>query len=203
MVDLVHQLSGKYVVYVLECEPTDGKPYRYVGQSTNIEKRVCEHVGLKKGGASWCALHKPTDIVTCRVCNTKEEAAAMEVMLTTLHQAQVGYQNCRGGRWNMPGDMKKKPPHFEKAEEYYNSPRSDKTEKSDPETFDEAVNGIGIVDGKVFPPFEKDPTPMYSVLAPKDEEGKLLGTPPKECIKFKNSKDPDGRLGILAGLVMH
>ena len=103
----------------------------------------------------------------------------------------------------MPGDMKKKPPHFEKAEEYYNSPRSDKTEKSDPETFDEAVNGIGIVDGKVFPPFEKDPTPMYSVLAPKDEEGKLLGTPPKECIKFKNSKDPDGRLGILAGLVMH
>ena len=44
---------------------------------------------------------------------------------------------------------------------------------------------------------------MYSVLAPKDEEGKLIGTPPKECIKFKNSKDPDGRLGILAGLVVH
>ena len=99
-------------------------------------------------GASWCTIHKPIDIVTCRVCNTKEEAAAMEVMLTTLHQAQVGYQNCRGGRWNMPGDMKKKPPHFEKAEEYFTSPRSDNTEKSE-ETFDEAVNGI--VDGKLFP----------------------------------------------------
>ena len=68
---------------------------------------LCEHLGLKKGGASWCALHKPIDIITCRVCNTKEEAAAMEVMLTALHQAQIGYQHCRGGRWNMPGDMKK------------------------------------------------------------------------------------------------
>ena len=75
--------------------------------------------------------------------------------------------------------------------------------------FSKKLLGIGIVDGKVFPvaiPSKKenvDPTPLYSVLAPKDEEGKLLETPPKECIKFENSKDPDGRLGILAGLIMH
>ena len=71
----------------------------------------------------------------------------------------------------MPGDMKKKPPHFEKAEEYYNSPRSDKTEKSDPETFDEAVNGIGIVDGKVFPPFEKTPLQCIQFLLQKMKKG--------------------------------
>ncbi len=40
MVDLVHQLHGKYIVYVLECEPADGKAYRYVGSSVNAEKGV-------------------------------------------------------------------------------------------------------------------------------------------------------------------
>ena len=108
----------------------------------------------------------------------------MEVMLTALHQAQVGYQHCRGGRWNMPGDMKKKPPHFDSAEEYFTSPRSDKTEQSEE-----------LLPGEL--------PPMYHVLAPKDEEGQLTEAPPKECLKFQNPKDPDGRLGILAGLVLH
>ena len=38
--------------------------------------------------------------------------------------------------------------------------------------------------------------PMYHVLAPKDEEGPITEIPPKECLKFKNPKDPDGKLGI-------
>ena len=50
---------------------------------------------------------------------------------------------------------------------------------------------------------EEMPTPMYHVLAPKDEDGKITEAPPKECLKFQNPKDPDGRLGILAGLVTH
>ena len=48
----------------------------------------------------------------------------------------------------MPGDMKKKPPHFDKTEEYFTSPRSTETEKSEE---------------------DDDPTPMYSVLAPSDD----------------------------------
>ena len=201
MVDLVHQLSGKHIVYVLQCEPLDGKETRYVGTSTSIEKRTCEHLGLAKSkGASWCAKHKPVSVLEVRVCNTKEEAACMEVMLTSIHQAQVGYQHCRGGRWNMPGDMRKKPPHFDNAEEYYTSPRSTATEKSEePEmTHDQWVNGVTHVDGKLamLPP-------MYHVLAPKDEEGRITEPPPRECLKFQNPKDPDGRLGILAGLVLH
>ena len=40
MVDLVHQLTGKHIVYVLQCEPLDGKETRYVGTSTSIEKNI-------------------------------------------------------------------------------------------------------------------------------------------------------------------
>ena len=93
----------------------------------------------------------------------------------------------------------KKPPYWDNAEEYYTSPRSTTTEKSEePEmTHDQWVNGNTHVDGKLLP------TPMYHVLAPKDEEGHITEPPPRECLKFQNPKDPDGRLGILAGLVMH
>ena len=88
--------------------------------------------------------------------------------------------------------MRKKPPLFDPAEGYYTSPRSTATEKSEePEVPSEA------------PPSELPP--MYHVLAPKDEEGRITEPPPKECLKFPNPnpKDPDGRLGILAGLVLH
>ena len=187
MVDIVHHLRGRHIVYVLECEESEGRPYRYVGSSTNVEKRLCEHLGLKKGGASWCALHKPVSVIECRVCNTKEEAAAMEVMLATIHMSQIGFQNCAGGRLNMPGDKKKKPPHFDNVEYYTTSPRSDKTEKS-ASSIDETVQKL---------------PPMYHVLAPKDEDGQITEAPPKECLKFQNPKDPDNRLGILAGLVLH
>ena len=97
------------------------------------------------------------------------------------------------------GGHEKKPPHFDNAEEYYTSPRSTATEKSEePElTHDQMVNGVTHVDDKLLP------TPMYHVLAPKDEEGRITEPPPRECLKFQNPKDPDGRLGILAGLVLH
>ena len=75
-------------------------------------------------------------------------------------------------------------PDCDSAEEYFTSPRSDQTEKSEASLPSELP-------------------PMYHVLAPKDEEGQITANPPKECLKFKNSKDPDGKLGILAGLVLH
>ena len=118
--DLVHNLKGKIVVYCLECEPdAEGRPFRYVGCTTNCERRMAEHMGMKEGGAAWCKSHKPIDVISVRVCNTKEEAAVMETMLCSLHQATIGYQGCRGSRWNMNQDMKKKPPYFDKATEYY------------------------------------------------------------------------------------
>ena len=80
--------------------------------------------------------------------------------------------------------MKKETAHFDSAEEYFTCPRSDKTEKSEESLPSELP-------------------PMYHVLAPKDEEGQVTEAPPKECLEFKTPKDPDGKLGILAGLVLH
>ena len=70
--DLVHKLKGKHVVYVWECEPgEDGLPYRYVGCSENIERRTCEHLGLKPGAASWTKLHPPVDVIAVKVCEMR------------------------------------------------------------------------------------------------------------------------------------
>ena len=48
--DLVHQLKGRIIVYVLECEPlSDGRPIRYVGTTNNCERRTAEHMGIANG----------------------------------------------------------------------------------------------------------------------------------------------------------
>ncbi len=47
--DLVHQLKGKIVVYVLQL--AEGQ--RYVGSTANVERRTAEHLGVTSGGAAW------------------------------------------------------------------------------------------------------------------------------------------------------
>ena len=79
--DLVHQLRGKHIVYVLALQSEDGKPRRYVGSSANVERRMAEHLGVKSGGAAWCRKYKPVDVLSVKCVETAEEAAAMEVML--------------------------------------------------------------------------------------------------------------------------
>ena len=88
-------------------------------------------MGMKEGGAAWCKSHKPVDVISVRVCNSKEEAAVMETMLCSLHQATVGYQQARGSRWNMNQDMKKKPPYSDKATEYFLDAREESPDTSD------------------------------------------------------------------------
>ena len=78
--DLVHNLKGKIVVYCLECEPdAEGRPFRYVGCTNNCERRMAEHMGMKEGGAAWCKSHKPVDVISVRVCNTKEELSLIHI----------------------------------------------------------------------------------------------------------------------------
>ncbi len=97
--DFVHNLKGKIVVYALELEPDEkGRPYRYVGVSENIERRCAEHCGVKSGGASWTKHHPPVDVLSVKLCETREEAAVLEVMLTSLHMSKIGMQQVRGGR---------------------------------------------------------------------------------------------------------
>ena len=181
--NLVHQLKGKHVVYVLALEAEDGTPRRYVGHTTNVERRMAEHTGMKNGGALWCKKHRPVDVLTCRIVDSKEEAAAMEVMLVSLHQAKTGYQATKGGRWNMSNNMKKKPPYFDNADEYFLSPRSG--------TSDE-VETLEVPE--MLPP-------NYDIL--KEENGITEDKPPKSCPCFRDERDPEGRLRHLAGLIMH
>ena len=186
--DFCHNLRGKQIVYVLQCEPdADGNETRYVGSSSNIERRTAEHLGLKSGGAAWCKLHKPTTVLEVRLCNSKEEAAIMETMLTAVHQAQVGYQCCRGSRWNMPGPMKRPPPYFDDAKEYI-SPRSDEAADGSTEAHDEP---------EWEPP--KDLPPCYEKL--KEENGIQEDKPPVQCPCFINEKDPTGKFRHLAALL--
>ena len=103
----------------------------------------------------------------------------MEVMLCQLHMAESGVQACRGGRWNMSGDMKKRPPYFEDIE--FQSPRSEEAEPT-------------VQLPEMLPP-------NYEVL--RDENEIKEEKPPKSCPCFRDDRDPDGRLRHLAGLILH
>ena len=185
--DLVHQLKGRIVVYCLECEPdSDGRPYRYVGTTSNCEKRLCEHMGIANGkGAAWCASHKPIDVISVRVCNTKEEAAVMEVMLTSLHQAQIGYQQTRGARWNMNQDMKRKPPYFDKVQEYYLDKAEETETATPPPSREESPGTPEVVLPRTLPP-------EYEIL--KQENGIVEVKPPVSAPCFNDAPDPTGRM---------
>ena len=135
---------------------------------------MAEHMGVKEGGAAWCKSHEPVGVISVRVCNSKEEAAVMETMLCSLHQATIGYQQARGSRWNMNQDMKKKPPYFEKVQEYYLDTPPPSREES-PDT-----------------PEVKLPTmlpPEYSLL--RDENGIVEEKPPVSAPCF-TAPDPSG-----------
>ena len=103
----------------------------------------------------------------------------METMLTAVHQAQVGYQCCRGSRWNMPGPMKRPPPYFDDAKEYI-SPRSD--EAADGSTPEAQAEPETPEEVHWEPP--KDLPPCYEKL--KEENGIIEDKPPVQCPCFIN-----------------
>ena len=182
--DLVHNLKGKLVVYCLECEPdAEGRPFRYVGSTNNCERRMAEHMGVKEGGAAWCKSHKPVDVISVRVCNSKEEAAVMETMLCSLHQATIGYQQARGSRWNMNQDMKKKPPYFDKVQEYYIDKEEDAATATPPVSREESPENIKLP--TMLPP-------GYNILL--KENGITEDKPPVSAPCFNDAPDPTGRM---------
>ena len=122
--------------------------------------------------------YKPIDVISVRIVDSKEEAAVMEVMLCAIHMAECGIQQVRGGRWDMCGDMTKRPPYFDDIE--FESPRSEEEKQ------------LTLPD--MLPP-------SYEVL--RDENGIKEDTPPKSCPCFRDERDPEGRLRHLAGLILH
>ena len=118
----------------------------------------------------------------------------METMLTAVHQAQVGYQCCRGSRWNMPGPMKRPPPYFDDAKEYQ-SPRSDSSTQAADGSATEAQAEPKTPEWE--PP--KELPPCYEKL--KEENGIVEDKPPVSCPCFINEKDPEGKFRQLAALL--
>ena len=122
----------------------------------------------------------------------------MEVMLCAIHMAECGINQCRGGRWNMSGDMKKRPPYFEDIE--FQSPRSEDAPQ-EPDTAQETSDTYplyAVVEAVKLPDLLP---PNYEVL--RDENGVTEEQPPKSCPCFRDERDPDGRLRHLAGLILH
>ncbi len=81
MCDMIHKCAGKKVVYVLLLEscPETGKEPRYVGSTSNCEKRTAQHMGIIPGGAKWTESHRPVDVISCRVVKkTDAEMASLE-----------------------------------------------------------------------------------------------------------------------------
>ena len=75
------------LVYVLRLEDD----CYYVGITTNLNLRYCQHV-TGRGGSKWTRLHKPIEIVSVVVGdNTRENEITRELMRTH------GWENVRGG----------------------------------------------------------------------------------------------------------
>ena len=65
MLILVHKRKGVICSYVLKLDGDEQNDfYIYVGWTSDLEKRMLEHTGVREGGAAFCKVHKPTEIVS-------------------------------------------------------------------------------------------------------------------------------------------
>ena len=101
----VHHTKGKICTYTLELE----NDKYWVGYSTDLEKRISQHMGKAPGGAKWTALHKPKRIAEVKVHDSVSEALAMETANWNFLAALHGHDNVRGGRYNLCENLKYPP----------------------------------------------------------------------------------------------
>ena len=96
--DQIHLSPFCVITYVLELE--NGK--WYVGQTTNLNKRLCEHFSDKFKGSLWTSHHKPVSLHQIFIGDCENEQ--------TIHMMQLyGSSNVRGGAWckvDYPDDYK-------------------------------------------------------------------------------------------------
>ena len=80
MLGLVHKQKGTICSYCLKLEgDEENEYYVYVGWTTDLEKRMLEHTGIREGGASFCKLHKPIEILAVKIHESEQEAILCEV----------------------------------------------------------------------------------------------------------------------------
>ncbi len=73
-----------FYTYILRC--ADGT--YYVGKTTDLEKRLQQHNGIKKGGAKYTRGRRPVKLYYTEKFETHKEAAQREVALKLLTHKQ-------------------------------------------------------------------------------------------------------------------
>jgi putative endonuclease len=69
-----------YFTYILLCH--DGT--YYVGQTTNVEKRIKQHNGILKGGAKYTSGRRPVQLHYVEKCISHKEACKKEAYFKKL-----------------------------------------------------------------------------------------------------------------------
>ena len=107
----IHWTRNKICSYVLQLEGDEKRDaYYWVGYSSDLEKRILQHLDCAPGGAQFTSLHKPVSILQIRVHESVSEALAMETALWNFWAGKLkDYNAVRGGRYNCVEDLKYKP----------------------------------------------------------------------------------------------
>ena len=110
-VEDIHKTKGKICSYVLRCDGDDVHDYHiYCGYTKDIEVRLLQHTGVAPGGAQWCILHPPNELLSLRLHENDEEAMAAECANFNLWAGKLkDYDRVRGGRLNCTCPLKFKP----------------------------------------------------------------------------------------------
>ena len=103
MLNLIHKQKGTICSYCLKLEgDEENEYYVYVGWTNDLEKRMLEHTGIRKGGASFCKLHKPIEILAVKIHESEQEAILCEVANWNHWAGRLqDPDRVRGGRLNM------------------------------------------------------------------------------------------------------
>lgn len=75
-----HASPTYWYVYLLEC--ADGT--YYCGITTNPERRLAQHNGLRPGGARYTRSRRPVRLRACRVCADRSQAGRLERHVQSL-----------------------------------------------------------------------------------------------------------------------
>ena len=73
-----------YTVYIVQC--ADGS--FYTGVTTDVERRLDQHNGLKKGGAHYTKVHGPVTLAYQELCRNRSEALKREYSIKQLTRSE-------------------------------------------------------------------------------------------------------------------
>lgn len=74
----------EYTVYILKCSDDT----LYTGITTNLERRMQEHNGIKPGGAKYTQARQPVKVVFSKTFPNRSEATKEELRIKKLSRQQ-------------------------------------------------------------------------------------------------------------------